>query len=57
MAQRRRGLAVELTRGGGLLLAQVGALYGYSGFEALRRIKASTNELIAAVMVQLLKAR
>ncbi len=48
---------LNLTRGGGLLLAQVGALYRSSRFPAMRRIPASTNPVIAAVLVQLLKAR
>ncbi|MGH3792001.1 MAG: TRM11 family SAM-dependent methyltransferase, partial [Pseudonocardiaceae bacterium] len=48
---------LNLTRGGGLLLAQVGALYRSRRFPAMRRIPASTSPLIAAVLVQLLKAR
>lgn len=48
---------LNLTRDGGLLLAQVGALYRSSRFPAMRRIPASTNPLIAAVLAQLLKAR
>ena len=48
---------LNLTRDGGLLLAQVGALYRSSRFPAMRRIPASTNPLIAAVLTQLLKAR
>lgn len=51
------GWQLNLTRDGGLLLAQVGALYRSSRFPAMRRIPASTNPLIAAVLAQLLKAR
>lgn len=48
---------LNLTRGGGLLLAQVGALHRSSRLPAMRRIPASTSPLIAAVLVHLLNAR
>lgn len=46
---------VNLTRRGDLLLAQVGPLYHSARFAAMERIPASTNPLIAALMVQLVK--
>jgi SAM-dependent methyltransferase len=42
---------------GGLLLAQVGPLYHSRRFPALRRVPASTNPVIAALLAQLLKVR
>ncbi|HEU5331446.1 MAG TPA: methyltransferase domain-containing protein [Actinocrinis sp.] len=46
---------VNLTRRGDLLLAQVGPLYHSARFAAMERIPASTNPLIAALMVQFAK--
>jgi tRNA (guanine6-N2)-methyltransferase len=46
---------VNITRRGDLLLAQVGPLYHSARFAPMERIPASTNPLIAALMVQLAK--
>lgn len=46
---------VNLTRRGDLLLAQVGPLYHSARFAPMERIPASTNPLIAALMVQFAK--
>jgi tRNA (guanine6-N2)-methyltransferase len=58
---RRAGDAVVLDvhgpLSGDLLLGQVGPLYHSRRFPALRRVPASTNPVIAALLVQLLKAR
>jgi tRNA (guanine6-N2)-methyltransferase len=48
---------VNLGRSGELLLGQVGPLYHSRRFPALRRVPASTNPVVAALLVQLLKAR
>lgn len=46
---------INLTRRGDLLLAQVGPLYQSARFPAMRRVPASTNPLIAALLVQFAK--
>jgi tRNA (guanine6-N2)-methyltransferase len=46
---------VNITRRGDLLLAQVGPLYHSARFAPMERIPASTNPLIAALMVQFAK--
>jgi tRNA (guanine6-N2)-methyltransferase len=46
---------VNVTRRGDLLLAQVGPLYHSARFPAMRRVPASTNPLIAALLVQFAK--
>ncbi|PZS27193.1 MAG: RNA methylase [Pseudonocardiales bacterium] len=50
-----RDWQVNLTRRGDLLLAQVGALYRSSRFPTMARLPASTNPVVAALLVQLLK--
>jgi SAM-dependent methyltransferase len=52
-----RDWLVNLGDSGGLLLAQVGPLYHSRRFPALRRVPASTNPVIAALVAQLLKVR
>lgn len=46
---------VNITRRGDLLLGQVGALYRSSRFPAMRRLPASTNPVMAALLIQLLE--
>ncbi|MDP9239622.1 MAG: N-6 DNA methylase [Actinomycetota bacterium] len=46
---------VNLTRSGDLLLAQVGALHRSRRFPEMARLPASTNPVVAALLVQLLK--
>jgi tRNA (guanine6-N2)-methyltransferase len=48
---------VNFGRADRLLLGQIGPLYHSRRFPALRRIPASTNPVVAALLVQLLKAR
>jgi len=48
---------VNITRRDDLLLAQVGALYHSRRFPAMRHVPASTNPIVAALLLQLLKPK
>ncbi|MEP6696657.1 MAG: methyltransferase domain-containing protein [Pseudonocardiales bacterium] len=50
-----RDWQVNVTRSGDLLLGQVGPLHRSSRFPAMSRLPASTNPVVAAMMVELLK--
>ncbi|KAB8160226.1 methyltransferase domain-containing protein [Streptomyces sp. 3MP-14] len=52
-----RNWHINLVRRGKLLLAQVGALYFSRRFPEMRRIPASTNPVVGALMIRLLKPR
>ncbi|SOD63026.1 Putative RNA methylase family UPF0020 [Streptomyces zhaozhouensis] len=52
-----RDWQINIVRRGKLLLAQIGALYFSRRFPEMRRIPASTNPVVAALLVRLLKPR